>query len=113
MLPHGVWKLTRRGHRIDEAPGDGPLSLDPFDERAEVVCDIPANATFVHESRETARPWQYTKQRRFRQADHRMSIIHEQNLVAGERQFVAAPGAGAVDRGEKLDARLAARILDR
>jgi hypothetical protein len=42
-----------------------------------------------------------------------MTIVHEHDLVAGERQFVAASRADAVDGREKLDARLAARILNR
>src|SRR5262245_48375779 len=42
-----------------------------------------------------------------------MTIVYKQDLVAGERQFITPARAGAVDRGEKLDARLAARILDR
>ena len=58
-------------------------------------------------------PGQDSKQRRFRQADSGVSVVHEEDLVAGERQLVSAARADAVDRGQELDAGMLARVLDR
>jgi len=66
----------------------------------------------VGQPREAAGARQHAQQRHFGQADRRRSIVHEHDLVARERQLVPAAGRGAVARGEELQPRVPARVLD-
>ena len=108
-----VLELARRVHRIDQAPLDRALSLDPFGNRAEDVRKIAPHLALVDDARQSARSRQDAQQRRLRQADRGIPVVHQQDLVAGERQLVAAAGADAVDRGEELEAGVLAGVLDR
>ena len=56
----------------------------------------------VGQPRQTAGAGQHAEQRHLRQADGARTIVDEKDLVAGQRQFVAAAGAGAADGGEEL-----------
>src|SRR5262249_35927601 len=111
-LPNGIRELTGRIHAIDEAPADCTLAFDALDERTEVVRDIPANVTLVHESREAARAGKDSQKRSLGQADHRTAIVYEQDLVAGQRQFISASRTDTVDGRQKLDAGVPAGVLD-
>jgi hypothetical protein len=47
---------------------------------------------------------QHAQQRHFGQADGAAAVVHQDDLVAGQGQLVAAAGAGAVDGGQELQA---------
>src|SRR6185436_15135993 len=55
---------------------------------------------------------QHAQQRHLGQRDGGGAVVHHRDLVAGEGELVAAAGAGAVQRGEELEARVLARVLD-
>jgi hypothetical protein len=67
----------------------------------------------VDDAGQAARAGQHAEQRRLRQAHRRIPIVHEEDFVAGQRELVAAARADAVERGEKLEARMPAGILHR
>ena len=98
---------------VDELPFDGALAFHALDQRAEEVGEIAADAALVDDAREAAGAGQHAEQRRFRQADRRIAIVDEQDLVARQRQLVAAAGADPVERGQELEAGVRARVLDR
>ena len=100
-------------HRVHEPPLDRALPFDAFHERAEEVRAVASHATFVDDAGETASAWEHAEQRRFGQADRRVAIVHQENLIARERELVPAARARAVDRREELEARMPARVLDR
>ena len=60
-------------------------------------------------AREAAGAGQHAQQRHFGQRDGRGAVVDHDDLVAGQRHLVAAAGAGAVQRGQELQARMAAR----
>ena len=99
--------------RVDEPPFNRPLALDAFHQRAEHVGEIAPNAPLVDEAGQPAGAGEHAQQRRLRQADRRIAIVDQQNLVAGERELVAAAGAGAVDRRQECDSGIPARVLHR
>ena len=93
--------------RVDELPLDRALALDALGERAEDVGEIAAHLPLVDDARQAAGAGQHAEQRRLRQAHRRVRVVDQQDLVAGERQLVAAAGADAVQRRQELDARSA------
>src|SRR5262249_8714964 len=99
-----VLELAGRDHAVDELPLDGALALHSLDERAEEIGEVAAHMTLVDDAREAAGAGKHAEQRRFRQADGGVAVVDEDDLVAGERELVAAAGADAVERGKKLDA---------
>ena len=54
---------------------------------------------------------QHAQQRYLGQADGGGAVINQQNFVAGQRQFVAATSAGAVDRCQKLQTAVRRRVF--
>ena len=80
---------------------------------AEKIRQVAAHLALVDHAGQAARSRQHSKQRRFRQAHRGIPVVDEQNLVAGERELVAAAGADAVERGEELEAGVLARVLNR
>ena len=106
-LLHRLLELARRIDGVDQLPLDRALALHAFDERAEEVGEIAAHVTLVDDAREAAGAGQHAEQRRLRQADRRVAIVDQQDVVARERELVAAAGADAVERREELQARSA------
>jgi hypothetical protein len=88
------------------------LAAHALGRRAEDVGQVVTHAPLVGEPREPPGARQYAEQRYFRQRHGGGAIVHEQDLVAGERKLVAAAGAGSVDGGDELEAGVPARVLD-
>ena len=89
---------------VDEAPLDGALAADALGDRAEDVGEVAAHLALVDDAREAAGAGQHAEQRRLGQADRAGAVVDQDDLVAGERELVAAAGADAVERGEELEA---------
>ena len=106
LRPRGdaLLELAGRVHRVDEPPLDRALPLHALGDRAEHVREIAPHLALVDDAREAAGARQHAEQRRLRQADRRVAVVDQDDLVARERQLVAAAGADAVERGEELDA---------
>src|SRR5204863_5730547 len=83
-----------------------------LDERAEEISEVAAHTALVDDARQATGAGQHAKQRRLRQADGRIAIVDEKNVVARERQLVAAAGANAVERREKTQSRLRAGVFE-
>ena len=97
---------------VYEPPLLGAISANAFGSGAEDVGKVAAHLALVDQPSQPARSGQHAQQRDLRQAHGRGAVVDHRDLVAGERQFVAAAGRRAVQRGEELEARVAARILD-
>ena len=89
-------ELAGRMHRVDQPPFDRAPALDPFGNRAEDIREIAPDLALVDDARQAAGAGQHSEQRRLRQADRRIAVVDEQDLVARERELVAAAGADAV-----------------
>ena len=86
---------------VDEPPVLGALAAHAFGRRAEHIGEVVAHVALVGEARQAAGARQHAEQRDLGQRHRRRAIVDQQDLVAGERELVAAAGAGAVDRGER------------
>ncbi len=80
---------------VDEPPFGGALAADAFLGGAEDVGTVAPDLPLVGHAGEASRTGQHGKQRHFRQRNARGAVIGEDDVIAGECQFVAAAGAGA------------------
>jgi hypothetical protein len=111
-LAHHLLELLRLGNGIDQAPVHGTLAAHAFGRGAEDVGQVMAHMALVGDAGQAAGARQHAQQRHLGQADGGGAVVDQHDLVAGQGQFVAAAGAGAVDRGEELQAAVAAGVLD-
>jgi hypothetical protein len=103
-LLHLGGKLRRLGDVVDQAPVLGLLAAHAFDAGAEDVGQVVAHMALVGHAGQAAGAGQHAQQRHFGQADGAGAVVHQDDLVAGQGQLVAAAGAGAVDGGQELQA---------
>ena len=89
------------------------LPFTPSTSVLKYVGEVAPHPPLVDHARQAAGAGQHAEQRRLRQADRGIAVVDEENLVAGERQLVAAAGADAVQGGEELEAGMGAGVLDR
>lgn len=75
------------------------------------VGEIPADFTLVHQAGEAAGAGEHAEQRDFGQTHGRGAVVHQVDLFAGQRQFIAATGSRAVAGGDPVLA-VAAGVLD-
>ena len=83
---------------IDQAPLDGALALDAFLDGAEGVGAVAAHLALVGDAGQAAGAGQHGEQRNFGQRNGRVAVVGEDDLVARERQLVAAAGRRALAR---------------
>ena len=111
-LGDGLVPLGEGGNAIDEVPLDRALALDPLRDGAEHVGAVPADLALVRDACQATRTGQHAEERDLGERHRAVAVVDEQDLVAGERQLVAAPGCRAVERGEEALVRTLARVLD-
>ncbi len=104
---------AREGHRlVDQPPLHRPLALDPLPEAREDVGQVAAHVALVHHPGEPAGAGKHPEKRDLREAHRRGGVVHEQDLVAGQGQLVAAPRAGPVHGRQGLEARMLGGVLE-
>ena len=111
-LLHRLRELLRLRMAVDQPPFLRALRAHAFDQRAEDVGVVAPHAALVGEARQPAGAGQHAEQRHLGQAHRGGAVVDEEDLVAGERELVAAAGGRAVARGDELEAGMAARVLD-
>jgi hypothetical protein len=111
-LAHHLLKLLRLGNGIDQAPVHGALAAHAFGRGAEDVCKVMAHMALVGDAGQAAGARQHTQQRHLGQRNSGGAVVDQHDVVAGQGQFVAAAGAGAIDRRDELQAGMAAGVLD-
>src|SRR3989449_6014852 len=79
---------------------------------AEHVGEVASHLSFIDQPGQSSRAGQYAQKGDLWQADGRGAVVDHRDLVAGERELVAAARGGAVERGEELEAGMRARVLD-
>ena len=109
---HCVLERLRFRDVIHQLPLLCAVGAHAFARRAEHVGEIAPDFSLVGDAREAARSGEDAQQRQLGQARRRGAIVDHQDLIAGERELVAAARDRAVDRGEGLQALVAARVLD-
>ena len=104
-------ELAGRIHRVDEAPSTARLPRTPsvsvLKSSARSRRTLRLSTTRVRPPVPGSTPSSGVSGRPTDAA----AVVHQQDLVAGQRQLVAAAGADAVERGEELDAAVRAHVL--
>ncbi len=111
-LLHHLIQLGVRHHLVDQPPFDRALALDALFRRAEHVGMIAAHLALVGDAGEPAGSRQHREQRQLRQRHGRGTVVGQDDVVGGERQFIAAAGAGAGYDADHALAGKFAGILD-
>src|SRR5258706_6785257 len=109
---HDLGELPGLGERIDQLPIDGALAAHALGGGAEDVGVVVAHAALVRQARQASGARQHPQQRDFGKRHGRRSVVDQDDLVAGERQLVAAARASAVQRRDEADPRVARGVLD-
>ncbi len=97
---------------VDEPPLDGALAADALGGGREDVGEVTPDATLVDDAGEAAGAGQHAEQRDLGQRYRRGVVVDEHDLVARQRQLVAAARGGAVDRGDRAEAGVGRGVLD-
>jgi hypothetical protein len=111
-LADGVGELAARDRGVDELPVHGGLAAHALGAGGEDVGAVLTDLALVDDAGETAGARQHREQRHLGQRDRRGTVVDQQDLVAGQRELVAAAGRGAVDGGEVGLARVLGGVLD-
>ena len=119
----------RRGRCLGRAPGDvvrelaglddgvhqpplhGPVAADALRSGGEDVGQVAPDAALVDDPGQAAGARQHAEQRDLGEGHGRGVVVDQHDLVAGQRQLVAAAGRGAVDRGDRAEARVRRGVL--
>ncbi len=109
---HGLLETGGLDHLVHQPPVLGALAAHAFDQGAENVGMVVAHLALVGHAGQSAGAGQHAQQRHFGQRHGRRAVVDQHDFVAGQRQLVAAAGAGAVERGDELQAAVAAGVLD-
>ena len=110
---HAIGEAAPGDGRVDQAPLDGALALHPFGQGGERVCQVAPHFALVHHARESAGAGEDAKKRHLGQAHRRGAVVHQDDLVAGQRQLVAAARRGTVAGGQIPLPALSAGVFDR
>ena len=111
-LPHVRGELLRLDDGVDQTPFLRARAAHALGRRAEDVGEVAPHAALVGHAREPAGTGQHAEQRHLGQAHRRGAVIDQHDLVAGERQLVAAARGRAVAGGNELEAGVPAGVLD-
>ncbi len=111
-LPDRVREVLGLGAVIDEAPSQRAIGAHALDRGAENVGQIATDTALVGQPRQATGARQHREQRHFGQAHRRAAIVDHSDLVAREREFIAASRRRTVERRQRLQPRVTAGILD-
>ena len=109
---HHLGELLRLGDVVDEAPLLRPIRAHAFGGGAENIGEIAAHFALVDEAGQAAGAGQHSQKRNFRKAHGGRAVVDHRDLVASERELVAATGGGAVQRGDELESRVRRSIFE-
>ena len=112
-IPHQLVEAALRGDVVHESPVPGPLPLDPLRRGAEDIGVIAAHPPLVHQPRQPAGPRKDAEERHLGQAHRGAPVVDQEDLVAGERQLVAASRRDAVAGRQVSLPGLGAGLFDR
>ena len=104
-------ELLRLGIGVDQLPVLGAVGPHAFAGGAEDVGQVAPHLALVGHARQAAGAGQHAEQGNFGQAHGGGAVVDHRDPVAGQRQLVAAAGAGPGHGGERLQAFVARRIL--
>src|SRR5680860_120303 len=107
-----VIEATAGDRGVHQAPCGSGRPLDAVALRGEHVGEVLADVALVDDAGEPAGAGQDAEQGNLRQRDGRRPVVHQDQLVARQRQLVPAAGRGAVDLGDVGLAGAGCGVLD-
>ena len=107
-----VRELARRDQLVDQPPLLRALAAHALGGGAEEVGVVAPHHPLVDQPRQAAGAGQHREQRQLGQRHRARAIVGQQDLVAGQRQLIAAAGGDAVDRADVALAGMFGRVLD-
>ena len=107
-----VGKLAGRDQLVDQPPFARPLAAHALGGGAEEVGVVAPHQALVDQARQAAGAGQHGEQRQLGQRHRARAVVGQQDLLAGQRQLVAAAGGDAVDRADVGLAGMVAGVLD-
>ncbi len=105
-------KSFRPGASSTSPHSTARLPANALGGRREDVGEIAPDLALVDQAREPAGAREHAEQRRLRQAHRGRAVVAQDDLVARERELVAAARGRAGKRGERRDTALGARLLE-
>jgi len=99
-------------HVVHQPPILGALPSHALDQRAEDVRVVVAHSALVGDAGQSARARQHAQQGHLGQRNGRRAVVDQEDLIAGQGQFIAAPRARAIQRRDELQAAVAAGVFD-
>ena len=85
---------------VDQAPLHRGLAAHPLGAGGEGVGEVAAHPPLVDQPGEPAGAGEDAEQGQLGERHRRGAVVDEQDPLAGERELVATPGGGAVERGD-------------
>ena len=107
-----VGELAGRDQFVDQPPFARPLAAHALGGGAEEIGVVAPHHPLVDQPRQAAGAGQHGEQRQLGQRHRARAVVGQQDLVAGQRQLVAAAGGDAVDRADVALAGMLGRVLD-
>ncbi len=92
-----ISEVAPGGGRVDQAPFHRLSTLHAFGPGGEHVGQVSADVAFVDQPGQAARAREHAEQRHLGEGHGRGPVVDEDDLLARQRQLVAAAGGGAVD----------------
>ncbi len=98
---------------VDELPLDRLAALHSLGACGEDVGEVAPHVALVDDACQATRAGQHRQQRYLRQRDGARPVVDEHDLVARQRQLVAAAGGRSVDRRDPHLSRMGGGVFDR
>ena len=111
-LANPLVEAAPRREAVHQTPFQRAAAPDPLGEGGEHVGAVPPHPAFVEDPGQPAGSREHSEQGHLRQRDGRAAIVREEDLVAGQREFVAAPGGDTGKSGKVLLAAPPACVFD-
>ena len=108
---HAGGKVGGAHALVHQAPFHGFFATHAFDAGAKQVGQVVAHFALVGHAGQAAGAGQHAQERHFGQAHRAGAVVHQNDFVTGQGQLVAAASAGAVDRGQELEAAVGGRVF--
>ena len=106
-------ELGLRRRLVDEPPLDGALAAHALGDGGERVGEVAADLALVDEAREAAGAGEHGEERRLGQAHRARAVVGEDDLVARDRELVAAAATRCRSARARLGMPLSALISSR
>ena len=101
-LLQGLLKAGEGRDGVHEAPLQRSLALHALRRGGEEVREVASDLSLVYQPSQTAGAGQNAQERRLWEAHSRVAVVDEEDVVAGQRELIAATRGRSAQSGQKL-----------